>query len=95
MGAVPKTMLPNSSCRGYPLTIGGNSHAEVDFVLQKESNNRIEVKIGRHVRSRSIAVFRSAYHPLIPFALSEKFRRRRWTEIDPINAASASRDDVF
>lgn len=75
MGAVTENYVAQQfAARGYPLYYWeSNSQAEVDFVLQKGNQIiGIEVKKGEHVRSRSLAVFRSAYHPAYTIRLSLK-----------------------
>ncbi len=75
MGAVTENYVAQQFvAKGYSLYYWeSNSQAEVDFVLQKGNQIiGIEVKKGEHVRSRSLAVFRSVYHPAYTIRLSLK-----------------------
>ena len=75
MGALTENYVAQQlAASGYPLYYWeSRGTAELDFVLQKE--NRIvgiEGKKGEHVRSRSLSVFRQAYHPEVVIRLSLK-----------------------
>lgn len=66
-----------------------NSIAELDFVLQKESEIiALEVKKGEHVRSRSLSVFVNTYKPTYSIRLSSKnFGESDNTKYIPLYAA--------
>lgn len=76
MGAVTENYIAQQlAAKNYPLyywTVA-NSHAELDFVLQKNDKiYAIEVKKGEHVRSRSLSVFKQKYSPDYAIRFSQK-----------------------
>ncbi|MBE0601913.1 MAG: DUF4143 domain-containing protein, partial [Firmicutes bacterium] len=75
MGAVTENYVAQQlAAKGRELYYWeSNSTAELDFVLQKNSDIiGIEVKKGEHVRSRSLNVFNQAYKPAYNIRLSLK-----------------------
>lgn len=75
MGAMTENYVAQQlAARGYDLFYWeSNSTAEVDFVLQKDGEViGVEVKKGEHVRSRSLSVFVSSYHPAYSIRFSLK-----------------------
>lgn len=75
MGAVTENYVAQQlAAKGYDLYYWeSSSTAELDFVLQKGNQIiGVEVKKGEHVRSRSLNVFVSAYHPMYSIRLSLK-----------------------
>jgi predicted AAA+ superfamily ATPase len=58
--------------KGYPLYYReSGGRAEVDFILQKgEILIPIEVKAGKHAKSRSLSVYRELYKPELSIRLS-------------------------
>ena len=75
MGAVTENYVAQQlAARGYDLYYWESSGtAERDFVLQKGNQIiGVEVKKGEHVRSRSLNVFVSSYHPAYSIRLSLK-----------------------
>ena len=75
MGAVTENYVAQQlAARGYDLYYWESSGtAELDFVLQKGNQIiGVEVKKGEHVRSRSLNVFVSNYHPAYSIRLSLK-----------------------
>lgn len=85
MGAVTENYIAQQlSANGYSLFYWESSNtAELDFVLTK--NGEIigaEVKKGEHVRSRSLNVFTSLYHP----AYSIRFSLKNFGETDTLKS---------
>ncbi|MCD8159298.1 MAG: ATP-binding protein [Clostridiales bacterium] len=76
MGAVTENYIAQQfAAKGYPLYYWtrANSQAELDFVLQKEDMiYGIEVKKGKHVRSRSLNLFTQKYFPDYALRISTK-----------------------
>lgn len=74
-GAIAENFIAqNLLARGYRLYYWASSgQAEVDFLIQRgDSLIPVEVKSGRHTRSRSLSVYREKYHPPYCIRLSTK-----------------------
>lgn len=75
MGAVTENYVAQQfAAKGYDLYYWESKNtAEVDFVLQKDAEIiGVEVKKGEHIRSRSLTLFVSTYHPAYSVRLSLK-----------------------
>lgn len=75
MGALTENFVAQQlASKGYDLYYWeSKSTAELDFVLQKQSQIvGVEVKKGENVRSRSLSVFVGTYHPAYSIRLSLK-----------------------
>lgn len=85
MGAMTENYIAQQlAANGYDLFYWeSSSTAEIDFVLQKGKEIiGVEVKKGEHVRSRSLSVFISNYHP----ACSIRFSLKNFGEKDGLKS---------
>ena len=85
MGAMTENYIAQQlAANGYDLFYWeSSSTAEIDFVLQKGKEIiGVEVKKGEHVRSRSLSVFISNYHP----ACSIRFSLKNFGEKDNLKS---------
>ena len=85
MGAMTENYIAQQlAANGYDLFYWeSSSTAEIDFVLQKGKEIiGVEVKKGEHVRSRSLSVFISNYHP----AYSIRFSLKNFGEKDNLKS---------
>lgn len=85
MGAMTENYIAQQlAANGYDLFYWeSSSTAEIDFVLQKGKKIiGVEVKKGEHVRSRSLSVFISNYHP----AWSIRFSLKNFGEKDGLKS---------
>ena len=85
MGAMTENYVAQQlAAKGYDLFYWeSSSTAEIDFVLQREGQIiGVEVKKGEHVRSRSLSVFVSSYHP----AYSIRFSLKNFGEKDGLRS---------
>ncbi len=75
LGAVTENYVAQCfAAKGYGLYYWSNDGtAELDFVLQKEDDIiSLEVKTGRHTRSRSLCIFNEKYKPSYSVRISSK-----------------------